>query len=137
MKVKYLPFLLIFLSLLNACSNSKPIPLNTDQWGVWDVGYNPERYNMTLWLFDTDWFGGKTESDILEQLPDKNINEIVDNEISFQVKFHNPNFIIGIDPHVTTGILNIYFEDGIVTRAEYHERKNADSAYILKLEWKI
>ncbi|MCL2037093.1 MAG: hypothetical protein FWG83_06895 [Oscillospiraceae bacterium] len=136
-KIKLLFLILISLFLLTVCSNSNSKPLNSDEWGIWDIGYNPERYNMTLWLFETGWFKEKTEENILTLLPDRNINEIIDNEVSFQVRFHNPNSIIGIDPHVTIGILNIYFDNGIVVRAEYRERKNADSAYDLILEWQF
>lgn len=126
---------LISLSLLCSCSNSRLRPLDSDEWGYWDSGYNPYRYNMMLWLFETDWFESKTRENILKQLPDQQYHEIIDDEINFQVKFKNPNFIIGIDPYEVVGILTIYFDDGSVIHAEYKERKNADSEYELKTGW--
>ncbi|MCL2633450.1 MAG: hypothetical protein FWD34_02930 [Oscillospiraceae bacterium] len=128
-------FLFIGIFLLSACSGSNPLPLNSDRWGTYDVGYHPERYNMTLWLFETNWFESKTDEEILELLPDPKVNEIIDEEIHFHVKFRNPNFIFGIDPYELTGILTIYFNDGLVIRAEYWERKDVNSEYVLKLEW--
>ena len=116
-------------------SNPKYLPLNSNEWGKYNGHNDPKRYNMTLWLFKTNWFENKTEKDILEQLPDNDNKGIIDNKIRFNVRFINPNFFIGIDPLEIRGILIIYFDDGIVVRAEYHERKDKHSDYTVKIVW--
>ena len=130
--------ILIIFGMLIFCSCEHPKPLHKGVWAEWDAGmYADERYNMTLWLFEENWFDGKTKQDIIQDLPDRYLKEIEGNVVSYPVKFTN-GFMERWDIDYIQqdlGILTIYFENDTVTKAEYKERKNVDSEYRVKKTW--
>jgi hypothetical protein len=132
--------ILVIVSVFSSCEllNDRPIPLDSKLWAEWDAGmYADERYNMTLWLFQENWFEEKTKQDIIRDLPERYLQEIKGNDVSYSVKFTN-GFMErwNIDyKQQDLGILTIYFENDVVIKAEYKERKNVNAEYNIKRNW--
>ena len=108
-------------------SKVSSMELDSEIWNDWDAGwYDERRYNMALWLFKTNWFENKNKDDVLNELPTYRLQEILDNEVVFELKYSDEfmeRWNIDYMP-IPVAYLKIYFnEDDIIIEAELLEGK--------------
>ena len=122
-KIKLIGFLLILYGFLLSCTE-KPIPLDSNVWGSWDITIDNRRYSMSVWMIKTNWFENKTKQDIIENLPERRPYEIKSNIEIFCIK-ETEGWNIDFIPR-PLAYLDIYFDDdGKVIKALIRERKDS------------
>ncbi|MCL2654440.1 MAG: hypothetical protein FWD65_01900 [Coriobacteriia bacterium] len=133
----FLILLLALVVLVSSSACSRPVKLDSTAWDSWDAGgYDDNRYPMMLWMFETNWFEGKTKADIVKYLPSHGVPVIKDNSVSYGITFTKAE-LFDIDfIQKELSVLVITFKDDKVVRAVYEKRKNTDSDYVIKKEWR-
>ena len=121
--MKHLLLFVTLIFLLPGCSE-RAVPLNRAEWGYWDITVSPKRYNMSIWMIETNWFDGKSKEDIISQLPERRTYTIEGDCKIFCVK-ESDGWNIDHVPQ-PLAYLDVYFDSkGMVTKAVLREREQS------------
>jgi hypothetical protein len=132
--------------------SNRSIPFNKKLWNSWDVTFDESRYNMAIWFFKENWFSGKNQEIIMNELfQNKKINHIEhfyynnnsdENILLYDLKYSNEfmerwNIDFDFKP---IAYLKIYFDkNNQILRAELLEgnRRMDVKEYKIRKYWKI